>query len=158
MRTTKAKQAHTREQLELERDKVGTSRKRAFQSYLDGDVSKEFFQDVSNDMQKQLDSMNYRLANLIEFIEENFDLARKTIELSYQAELLYIKSNQAQKRRLLNMVLSNCLLKETTLYPTYRKPFDLFVEGTQTQKWRGWLYEFRNFLQFRAVNISLELE
>ncbi len=35
------------------------------------------------------------------------------------------------------MILSNCVLKDGTLYPTYRKPFDLIVEGNKTEKWLG---------------------
>ncbi|RKX24492.1 MAG: hypothetical protein DRP45_08065, partial [Candidatus Zixiibacteriota bacterium] len=78
---TRARQAHQRERLELERDKVQTSMRRAFQSHLDGVVSKEFFQGVYNDLQKQLDGLNYRLSHLAESIEENIDLAREAIEL-----------------------------------------------------------------------------
>ncbi|RKX26311.1 MAG: recombinase family protein, partial [Candidatus Zixiibacteriota bacterium] len=85
----RARQAHQRERLELERDKVQTSMKRAFQSHLDGVVSEEFFQGVYNDLQRQLDGLNYRLSHLAESIEENIDLAREAIELSYQAESLY---------------------------------------------------------------------
>jgi len=92
-----------------------------------------------NDYQNQLDAINYRLANLQESIEADFDIAFKTIELSYQAESLYLRANPTQKRNLLISLLSNCQLKNGTLYPTYNKPFDIFVEGVKTNQWRrGW--------------------
>ncbi len=33
-----------------------------------------------------------------------------------------------------------------TLYPTYRKPFDLIAEGVKTQNWGGFRDDLRTFL------------
>jgi hypothetical protein len=66
-----------------------------------------------------------------------FDLAERAIELSYQTESLYLRANLEQKRRLLKSLLSNCYLKDTTLYPAYKKPFDIIAEGIKTNNKRG---------------------
>ena len=96
-------------------------------------MTEEFFQGVYNDLQRQLDGMNYRLSNLDESIAENIDLAKEAIELSYRAESLYFKANPSQKRRLLKTLLSNCNLKGTTLYSTYNKAFSILAEGIWTR-------------------------
>lgn len=34
-------------------------------------------------------------------------------------------------------LLSNCTLDRGTLYPAYKKPFDILAEGLQSEDWRG---------------------
>ncbi len=129
--------ARERERLETLRDNIQTSMKKAFQAKLDGLVSDEFFKAVHNDYQSELDGVNYRLANLCESVDADFDIAMQTIELSHQAESLFVRANRDQKRRLLKSVLSNCELIGTTLCPTYNKPFDILAKGTGMQLKRG---------------------
>jgi len=57
----------------------------------------------------------------------------QTIELSHQAESLYVRANRDQKRRLLQSVLSNCELIGTTLCPIYNKPSDILAKGLESQ-------------------------
>jgi len=129
--------ARERERLETLRENIQTSMKKAFQAKLDGLVSDDFFKAVHNDYQAELDAVSYRLANLSESVDADFDIAMQTIELSHQAESLYVRVNHDQKRRLLQSVLSNCELIGTTLYPTYNKPFDILAKGTEMQSKRG---------------------
>ncbi len=128
--------ARERERLDTARDKIQTSMKKAFQAKLDGLVSDDFFKSVHNDYQTELDAVNYRLANLSESVDADFDIAMQTIELSHQAESLFVRANRDQKRRLLQSLLSNCQLIGTSLYPTYNKPFDILVKGLESQNKR----------------------
>ena len=129
--------ARERERLELDRDKIQTSMKKAYQDKVDGFIDDFFFKGVFNDYQNRLMAIEHRLAVLPSAISEGFDIARQAIELSYQAESLYLSANPDQKRRLLKSLLSNCILKDATLYPIYRKPFDIFAEGIKTNNKRG---------------------
>jgi len=61
------------------------------------------------------------------------DQAIEILELSKLAYSLYVTRSGAEKRQLLKSVLSNCLFDGVTLYPTYKKPFDLIAEGVQNQ-------------------------
>jgi hypothetical protein len=46
--------------------------------------------------------------------------------------LRYVRQDHAEKAKILKMVLSNCGIDAVSLYPTYRKPFDLiFQEAKQ---------------------------
>ena len=44
--------------------------------------------------------------------------------------ILYnVKQSPTEKAKLLRMVLSNCAIDAVSLYPTYRKPFDLIFRN-----------------------------
>lgn len=133
----KVRTARDRERLETEREKIRTRMRKAYQDKLDGSVSAVFFQSVYDDYQNQLSAVEYRLVNLPQQSQANFDMAQKAIELSYQAESLYLRASPQQKRRLLKSVLSNCILKGPTLYPIYKKPFDILAEGIESGNKRG---------------------
>ena len=61
----------------------------------------------------------------------------KILELAKHAHFLYAQQPFAERRRLLDAVLSNCTFDRGTFCPTYTKPFDLLVQGNQTGNWRG---------------------
>ncbi|MBU1020095.1 MAG: hypothetical protein KJ847_02690, partial [Firmicutes bacterium] len=145
--TKKIQVARERDRLELSRDTIQSDMRKTFKAKIDGLIEESFFKSVYNDYQKQLDSVNYRLSNLSESIDQKIDVAMRTIELSYQAESLYLKANPEQKRRLLKSVLSNCHLKDGTLYPTYNKAFNIFAEGLVFNKKRTFVDDFRSFLR-----------
>ncbi len=133
----KINRAGKRERLELEKDKIENYMKKSYNDKMDGLISHDFFNSVVNDYQKQLYAINYQLQNLDESIDDNFDIAMKTIELSYQAESLYLRANPLQKRNLIKSTLSNCVLKDGTLYPTYNKAFSIFAKGIESNNKRG---------------------
>jgi len=59
----------------------------------------------------------------------------KLIELAAQSYALYVKQPPEEKNKFLKILLSNCTLERTTLWPTYKKPFDLFAKGVKTGNW-----------------------
>ena len=50
------------------------------------------------------------------------------IELARNAEMLYEKQAPRQKRRLLNLLLSNCSWEDGKVVATFRQPFYLLAE------------------------------
>ena len=140
--------ARERDRLELSRDTIQSDMRKSFKAKIDGLIDESFFKSVYDEYQKQLDSINFRLSNLSESIDQKIDIAMRTIELSYQAESLYLKANTQQKRRLLKSVLSNCVLKDATLYPTYNKAFTIIAEGLVLNIKRGGPHSQQTFVQF----------
>ena len=59
------------------------------------------------------------------------------LELAKQAHSRYLKENDQGRRRMLNVLLSNCTYKRGSLFPTYNKPFDLLANGVKKEKWLG---------------------
>jgi len=147
-RSKKISVARERERLETEKSKIETNMRNTFQEKLNGSIAEEFFKSVFSEYQKQLDAVNYKLMNIGNVIDTNYDVARRTIELSHQVERLYFKSSPYQKRKLINSVLSNCLLNGVTLCHTYKKPFDIFAKGVESNNMRGaWDSNCKLFIQ-----------
>jgi len=63
--------------------------------------------------------------------------ARRILELANKAHFLYVTQKPAEQANLLRMVLSNCSVDAASLYPIYRKPFDLIFERAKTKEWSG---------------------
>ena len=61
--------------------------------------------------------------------------AAKILELANKAYFLYVKKDHTERAKLLKMVLSNCGIDALSLYPTYRKPFDLIFQKVKTEEW-----------------------
>jgi len=52
----------------------------------------------------------------------------RILELARNASKLYSEQEMGEKRRLLQIVFSNCTWADGKLTPDYRKPFDLLVK------------------------------
>lgn len=50
---------------------------------------------------------------------------------------IYLKQEPTEKAKLLKMVLSNCAVDARSVYPTYRKPFDLIFQHAKNEGWRA---------------------
>jgi hypothetical protein len=61
----------------------------------------------------------------------------RILELANKAYFLYLKQPPAEKAKLLKLVLSNCSVDATSIYPTYRKPFDLIFARAKNEEWRA---------------------
>ena len=61
--------------------------------------------------------------------DENADLALRVFELSQRLREKWFKADFAVKRRLLNLICLNLVLKGASLVITCRKPFNSLVEG-----------------------------
>lgn len=68
---------------------------------------------------------------------DSFMAKYQEIEVARQAYDLYQKKDNRERRRRLDFVVSECSFKDGTLYVTYRKPFNLFVEGVEIKKMVG---------------------
>ena len=62
--------------------------------------------------------------------------AIRILELANKAYFLYLRQAPAEKAKLLRIVLSNCALDAVSVYPTYRKLFDLIFQAGKTGEWR----------------------
>ncbi len=87
------------------------------------------------------------------YIEEGVQL----LELAHRAHDLFERQEPAQKRRLLNFLLSNCVWKGGVLTAEYRIPFDMLalareaaggdeaMNGTKNGQFKNWLPNNRDF-------------
>ena len=114
---------------------------------LDGLVSEEFYTERTEEWKEEQDKV---LANLERHKDANtnyFEQGIHILELAQKAYSLYLKQIPSQKRRLLNLLLSNCTLDDGKLDPTYKKPFDLLAKGPNRSEWRATLLQLWELLR-----------
>src|SRR4029077_18072221 len=101
-------------------------RRRLEQAYvdrLDGKITEEFWEAKSAEWQEEEQAL---LASLRE------------VEQAENPERALAQTPQ-EKAKLLRMVLSNCAVDAVSVYPTYRKPFDMIFERVKTGEWVAWV-------------------
>lgn len=83
---------------------------------------------------------------------QNIETIEKILELSQRLPVLWDKRNSYEKRELVDLLYSNCQLDGVNLYATYKKPFSIIAEGTQTQKWRGVADSLGTYLDWKRIS------
>jgi DNA invertase Pin-like site-specific DNA recombinase len=122
-------------QVDQRRSAVLTKQDRAYEDFLEGRVSEEFWSRKSRAWEAELNAIETERLRIDTPREAITVTAHKILELAKQAEFLYKSQNPREQRRLLETVLSNCTFDRGTLCPTYSKPFDLLVQGNKTGDW-----------------------
>ena len=107
----------------------------AYQDKLDGKISEEFWMRKSGEWQAEENQIRASMHGLETARPERLLDASRILELANKAYFLYVKQNHTERAKLLKMVLSNCGIDAVSLYPTYRKPFDLIFQRVKTEEW-----------------------
>ena len=102
---------------------------RGYDDYLEGRIPEAFWKRKSEEWEAELTTVDAELARLSRPTPAYAVTAEKTLELAKNACFLYSQQDFAERRRLLDSVLSNCTFDRGTLCPTYVKPFDLLSRG-----------------------------
>lgn len=129
---------HKRQIQELQRESEGIQSKldKLMDLLLDGALSKE-----EHDQKRQkFKARQIELANQLNsyhMADDGFrDAVADTLELGRKAHDLFLRSNNAGKRRLLGFVFSNLQLNGQKVQYSLRKPFDLYVKAGNIGEWR----------------------
>ena len=135
---------HGREQDDSRRQQQSLERRRAslqqridgaYQDKLDGKITEEYWQRRAAEWQTEELQILNRLTALEAPRQERLLNAARILELANKAYSLYVSQNPREQAKLLKMVLSNCALDAISLYPTYRKPFDLIFRRAKKEEW-----------------------
>jgi len=110
----------------------------AYTDKLDGKITEEFWQRKQADWQTE----ELRIKSLVGGLEEDKSRERlldvqRILELAKDAYFLYLTRKPAEQAELLRNVLLNCSIDAVSLYPTYRKPFDLIFNRAKNEEWSG---------------------
>jgi len=120
-----------RERLEQRLSQVRGRMEKAYVDKLDGKISDEFWQSQSARWSQEESQISMAIQGFEAITPERVLNGVRILELANKAYFLYVRQNPEEQGNLLKMVLSNCKIDATSLYPTYRKPFDLIFEHTQ---------------------------
>lgn len=115
----------------------------AYQDRLEGKISEEFWIKKSAEWQQEEMQLRHSLKSLEDVKPERYLNASHSLELANKAYSLYVRQDHAERAKLLKIVLSNCGIDAASLYPTYRRPFDLIFQRAKTEEWRALEDDFR---------------
>ncbi|HYL13398.1 MAG TPA: hypothetical protein VEV41_10190 [Terriglobales bacterium] len=121
-----------------------------YEDKLDGKVTEEFWTRKQSEYADQERSIETALSSLRRPITSDRVLTvRRIFELANKAHFLYLTRNSAERGQLLKSVLLNCATDGVSLWPTYKKPFDLIFQRAKNEEWSALADDFRTFLLMR---------
>jgi site-specific DNA recombinase len=130
-------QSQQRERLQQRLASVRSRLDKAYVDKLDGKISEEFWSRKSAEWQTEEHQVQVAIEGLRRIGPDCILDGVRILELANKAYFLYLKQTLAEKAKLLRMVLSNCLIDAVSIYPTYRKPFDLIFTRAKNEEWRA---------------------
>jgi len=71
--------------------------------------------------------------------------AKRILELANKAYSLYLTQNPTEQAKLLGIVFLNCSIDAASVWPSYRKPFDLIFQRAGNEEWSAVLILKRSF-------------
>ena len=104
---------------------------------MDAKISDEFWARKSSEWQAEEQQVQSAISQLSSAGPGRLLDAAKILELANKAYFLYVRQSPEEKAKLLKMVLSNCAIDAVSVYPTYRKPFDMIFDRVKTKEWRA---------------------
>ena len=107
----------------------------AYQDKLDSKISEEFWVRKSSEWQVEEQKILGSIQSLKAARPERLLDAARILELANKAYFLYVKQPDAEKAKLLKMVVSNCAIDAVNIYPSYKKPFDLIFNTMKNGEW-----------------------
>jgi site-specific DNA recombinase len=110
---------------------------KGYEDKLSGRISAEFWERKATEWNEEMSRVQVAIAKHQTASMSYVQTGIQILELANRAYGLYLAQNNFERRRLLDILLSNCTFYQGTLYPTYRKPFDILAKGLQNQSMRG---------------------
>ena len=129
---------HRQHEMERLEHRLTAVRRRIDQAYidkLDGKISEDFWFRKMEEWQREEQQILMATQGLEEIEPERVLNSVRILELANKAYSLYVRQNSMERAGLLRTVLSNCHLDAVSVYPTYRKPFDLICGAAKTGGW-----------------------
>ena len=109
-----------------------------YEDKVDGKITEGFWTRKQAEYSEQERSIETALSSLNRPItSEHLLTVERTFELAQKAHSLYLMRNHAERGQLLKTVLLNCATDGVSLWPTYRRPFDLIFRRAKNEEWSG---------------------
>jgi site-specific DNA recombinase len=108
---------------------------RAYTDKLDGKITEEFWGARFAAWNREEQQILSALRGLEHQSPQRILDGVRILELANKACFLYLKQAPAEQGKLLRIVLSNCKVDATSVYPTYRKPFDVIFQHAKNEQW-----------------------
>jgi site-specific DNA recombinase len=116
-------------ELQGQLDDVRRQQERLLNLHLAGTIEDQAFASKNVELRDRVAKLTLQLEATDRKKDENVDLALRVFELSQRLREKWLTADFAVKRRLLNLICLNLVLKGASLVIACRKPFNSLVEG-----------------------------
>lgn len=121
--------------LKDQHDKIKNRLSKLYDSKFDGELNEDIFRAKEREYKNQLTEIESQMDGRQVIERDFYEFGYKTFELSKMLYSQYVRANYEDKAKMLKFVASNYTLNDVSLFPTYRKPFDMLAEGLSHTSW-----------------------
>lgn len=107
----------------------------AYNDKLDGVITTQEWREKAEKWKTEQDRILEEISRHHKANKVYYEEGIKILELAQGVYNLWVKQNSFEKRKLLDFVVSNVQVNNVSLYPLYRKPFDLIAQAVKTGGW-----------------------
>jgi DNA invertase Pin-like site-specific DNA recombinase len=143
--------SHQLSQINTETAKTEARLSRLYDSYLDGDITKEAYKAKNLELKRAKERLTDQLNSLDNACEVYYSTSMSVMELAYNAPLLFKEkfkdgSKDEEKREILKLLFQNLEIKSGQLGWEYKKPFDRMAFCDKNSNWLPLLVVFRDHM------------
>ncbi|MFH1700270.1 MAG: ABC transporter permease, partial [Candidatus Zixiibacteriota bacterium] len=102
---------------------------------IEGRINTGFWQKQHENWITEQNAISLQIQRLETANTDYYQEGVEFLELAQGIYSHYVRQTTEEQGKLLRKLLSNCTIKDLTLYPTYTKPFNLLVEGSGSDFW-----------------------
>ena len=132
----KKKHSDRRAQLEHRMKELDTFVQRAYEDKLRGDLSEEKWRELDTAWKLEHANIGTEYDSLMDSQDEYMQRGVELIELMQHSGIIFKNATAEKKRKLVELVSSNLLLRDGTLEYLWKKPFDLLAVRGKNENWR----------------------
>ncbi len=126
---------HLVKQIELQIDVLQKRLNKAYTDHVDGKISEEFWREQTMGWAAEKEQLTMKLLTQQKTDTRFMENANLILELARKASGLFKTRNAEQKRRLVNLITSNCTLKDGKIVLELCEPYSKLMETKKSGKW-----------------------
>lgn len=126
------------EQLQQQLKRLQNRLDQIYLDKIDGKISEEFWQSKSKEWSTEKDNVLIKLHAAQKADMNYLENAEFILELSKNAALMFKTGSVEKKRRIINILTSNCIYKDGNIDVELKPVFDLILQSSKTQEWCAW--------------------
>ncbi len=116
--------------------KIRSRMSQAYEDKLDGNIDEQMWMDVHATYKARQEMLERQISAHNTADRTYLQQGIQMLELANRAYDLYLQQSHEERAKLLHFLLSNAVLKDGNLCPTYRKPFDMLANGVSHHRRR----------------------
>ena len=120
--------------LQTEHENLNRKISLLYEDKLDGTVPLNFWKSKSREYQSRQNMITEKIERYnragMEYLEDGV----RILELAQKAYSLYVTQDSWEQRKLLDLIVSNSVLRDGKVYTELKKPFDMLADGVAEEK------------------------